>query len=55
MKLAYGKILIAGIALGAGHEIGRLAFMTGVRVLNKRFRQDVRAEYNRRLKVVVSD
>lgn len=47
-----GRLLVAGIALGVGHEIGRAAFMTGVHVLNKKFREDVKTEYKRRLRVV---
>lgn len=55
MKVDLRVVAAVGFIFGAAYELGRITPGVIVRVLNKKFRQDVRTEYNRRLKVVVSE
>ena len=52
MKLAFGQLFKAGLAVGLGYELGRVGMMTLTRVLDKKFRQDVRTQYRQRMHIV---
>lgn len=52
MTLNLGQVFKAAVVVGVGHEFGRFLFMTGVRVLRKQFREDVKAQYHHRMHVV---
>jgi DNA invertase Pin-like site-specific DNA recombinase len=45
-----GRLLVAGIGLGIGHEIGRALFLTSVRILNKDGREQIKTRYREGLK-----
>lgn len=52
MKIDLRVVAAVGFVFGASYELGRMAPAVIVRVLNKKFREDVRTEYKRRLRVV---
>lgn len=45
-------LMVGGIAIGVGVEIGRTFQVTAVQLLSKKFREDVKTEYHRRMKVI---
>lgn len=52
MKLSFAQWFKMGLAVGLGYELGRVGMMTITRVANRRFREDVKAQYRRRMHVV---